>query len=144
MNRHFMTPWPWAYMLGRLVGEGQGRHHGATWASRGAETAIPRGLPCRKEAARFGLAAGALMVSPVLGRKLVNALAVLALAGLELQAHFLAHLRAQEAPHAVRLPAGGLGEIRERRSFLAAQQPDNRGALAVARGLFHSHLLRLA
>ena len=80
----------------------------------------------------------------VLRLDVVNALAILALAGLQLQAQFLANLRAQEAPHAVRLPAGGPVEIRERGTLLAAQQLDDRRALAVSGSLLPSHLLRLA
>jgi len=134
--------------VGIQAGEvGRGKAMGGTPAQRGPtvwqKPPFLVGYRARKEAASAGLAAGALMISPVLGRDLVDALAVLGLAGFELQAQLLADLSAQEASNAVRLPAGGFGEIGERSSFLSAQQFDNLSALAIA-GLFHGHLLRFA
>ena len=72
------------------------------------------------------------MVSSVLRLDAVHALAVLAFAGLELQAHLLADLRAQETSHAVLLPTSGFGKIRERGSFFASQQFDNGVSFRVA------------
>jgi len=43
---------------------------------------------------------------PILFRELVNALAVISFAGLDLQAHFLAQ-GGKEAAHGMGLPAGG-------------------------------------
>src|SRR6266851_4454194 len=48
---------------------------------------------------------------PILLRELVNALAVVSLAGLDLQTHFLAQIAGKEAAHGMGLPAGGFHEV---------------------------------
>src|SRR5260370_6150942 len=48
---------------------------------------------------------------PILLRELVNALAVVSLAGLDLQTHFLAQITGKEAAHGMGLPAGGFHEV---------------------------------
>src|SRR2546422_7759599 len=64
----------------------------------------------------------------------VNAFAVLAACGVYGQPHFLAQRPADEPAYAVRLPAGGLHDLGERRAALPLEQAEDRGLLAAVAG----------
>lgn len=65
----------------------------------------------------------------------VNPVARLRLGALDTQSHLLPERAAQESADTMRLPAGGLHHLGERRAFLPTQQAQNLGFLrAIARG----------
>ena len=51
-DRHFMTPSSLGQPAGQVVGEGQERHPGATWANVALKAGYSMRLPYRKEAAK--------------------------------------------------------------------------------------------
>src|ERR1039457_1631697 len=59
-----------------------------------------------------------------LSRQPVGPLATFILAGLDGEAHLLSQLAGNEAPDAVVLPVGGLGDLGQRCTVLAAQELD--------------------
>src|SRR5229473_3147437 len=79
---------------------------------------------------------------PILLRELVNALAVVSLAGLDLQTHFLAQIAGKEAAHGMGLPAGGFHEVFQSGAAGPFQQFQHPGGLTafLAEVAFLAHL----